>query len=249
MEKKEIVKKSRAPRGSKQKDPSKLYFHKGTQAAIVAYQQVVDNQKEREKIYVTDILPAFTRLVENLINVYKFASLHDSFDDLKHDCVNFLFESIGKFDNTRGTNAFSYFNVVAKNFLIVRTKQKAQRIKRSISMDDVRALNTHECSIVEENSTIPAQDLVYENATITHNIIKMLYEIRSKMRTDNELVCINSIITIFEHIDDIDILTRSAIHLYIREMSGLSPKQLLTSMQAIKKHYKKMKLDMGPDLF
>ena len=104
-------------------NPLKLYFHSGTQDAIVAYQKSPD-RKEKERLYVTDIMPAFEKLVENLINIHKFSSLHDSYDDLKNDCVNFLFETIGKFDSTRGTNAFSYFNVVAKNWLIIKTKQK-----------------------------------------------------------------------------------------------------------------------------
>ena len=87
---------------SKGKSPPKLYFHSGTQDAIVAYQKSPDNKKERERLYVTDILPAFEKLVENLINIHKFSSLHDSYDDLKNDCVNFLFETIKKFVNPHG---------------------------------------------------------------------------------------------------------------------------------------------------
>ena len=77
----------------------------------------------------------------------------------------------------------------------------------------------------------------------------MLYEIRTKVKTENELSCINSIITIFEKIDDIDLLNKSAILLYMRELSGLSPKQLTTTMQSVKKHYRRMKADPKAKLF
>ena len=244
--KKKVVRRRR--RRTKNGKPPRLYFHSGTQAAIVAYQQSED-PKEKEKLYVTEIMPAYEKLVENLINIHKFSSLHDSFDDLKNDCVNFLFETIRKFDASRGTNAFSYFNVVAKNWLIIKTKKKAQSIKRSVSLDDPESLNANEHRILEEYDTIPSQEQMLENRVAAKQIIEMLYEIRARVRTENELSCINAIITIFENIDELDLLTKSAILLYMRELSGLSPKQLTTTMQSIKKIYRRLKLDPKLDIF
>lgn len=227
---------------------ARMYFNQNTQKAICDY-QVAQTKKERAQLYVHGIMPAFNKLVENLINIHKFTSLHDTYDDLKNDCVTFLFETIGKFDGNRGTNAFSYFNVVAKNWLIIRTKQKSQRTKRSVSLDDPEALSVNEQRIVEDYSTIPSQEALLENESSAKAVIGMLYEIRSKVKTENELACINSIITIFDNIDDIDLLNKSAILLYMRELSGLSPKQLTTTMQAVKKSYRRLKLDPKFNLF
>lgn len=228
---------------------ARMYFNSGTQAAIVAFQQAKDDKKERERLYVKSIMPAFEKLTENLINIHKFTSLHDTYDDLKNDCVNFLFETIGKFDSTRGTNAFSYFNVVAKNWLIIKTKQKSQRIKRSVSLDDPDSLSANEHRIIEDHCLVQSQDEAMMSDSALHNVVKMLYEIQAKAKSENELACINSIITIFENIDDIDLLNKSAVLLYMRELSNLSPKQLTTSMQVIKRHYKKLKLDSKQKLF
>jgi hypothetical protein len=228
---------------------ARKYFNANTQRAICDYQKAADDRKQREQLYVKEIMPAFEKLVENLINIHKFTSLYDTYDDLKNDCVNFLFETIGKFDGNRGTNAFSYFNVVAKNWLIIRTKQKSQRIRRSVSLDDPEALSSHESKIVEDHCTIPGQDVILEIESSARNIIEVLYEIRSKVKTENELACINSIITIFENIDEIDLLNKSAILLYMRELSGLSPKQLTTTMQSVKKHWRRMKIDPKCKLF
>lgn len=222
---------------------ARKYFNANTQRAICDYQKAADDRKLREQLYVKEIMPAFEKLVENLINIHKFTSLYDSYDDLKNDCVNFLFETIGKFDGNRGTNAFSYFNVVAKNWLIIRTKQKSQRVKRNVSLDDPEALSANESRIVEDHCTIPGQDTILEIRSEADGIVEMLYEIRSKVKTENELACINSIITIFENIDEIDLLNKSAILLYMRELSGLSPKQLTTTMQAVKRHYRRMKIE------
>jgi hypothetical protein len=222
---------------------ARMYFNQNTQAAIVAYQVARDDRKERNRLYVSAISPAFEKLVENLINIHKFTGLHDTYDDLKNDCVNFLFETIGKFDSTRGTNAFSYFNVVAKNWLIIRTKQKSQRTKRSVSLDDPEALSSNEHRIIEDHCTIPSQDIVLEKESAAQNIIDLLYEIRSKAKSENELSCINSIITIFENIDNLDLLNKSAVLTYMRELSGLSPKQLTTTLQSIKRNYRRFRLD------
>lgn len=240
----------RRGRSGEKKDPKtvRLYFHAGTQAAICAWQKSED-KKEKDSLYVKEIMPAFEKLVENLINIHKFTSLHDTYDDLKNDCVTFLFETIGKFDPTRGTNAFSYFNVVAKNWLIIRTKQKTQRVKRSVSLDDPDALSTMEHKIIEDHNVVPSQEVVLENETTAQNVVKMLYEIRGKVKSENELACINSIITIFENINDVDLLNKSAILLYMRELSGLSPKQLTTTMQVIKRHYRRLKTDSKFYLF
>jgi hypothetical protein len=227
---------------SKPKVNLKLYFNSGTQDAIVKFQDA-RTRKERDSLYVDHIMPAFEKLVENLINIHKFTGMHDTYDELKNDCVNFLFETIHKFDSKRGTNAFSYFNVVAKNWLIIRTKQKMQRTKRNVSLDDPMSLTAHETLIVEEHNVLPPQDLLIDSADSIENTIEMLYEIRSRVKTENELTCINSIITIFENIDEIDLLNKSAVLLYMRELSGLSPKQLTTAMQSIKRHYKKTKSD------
>jgi hypothetical protein len=144
------------------------------------------------------ILPAFSKLVENLINIHKFTGLYDSYDDLKNDCVNFLFETIMKFDNDRGTNAFSYFNVVAKNWLIIRSKQRAIKSKKNISIDDVESLTTQDMFNINEHQLLPSQDVVFEKQMMTHDIVLMLNEMRDHANNENELICIDSIIVIFE---------------------------------------------------
>ena len=242
---KKIIKTRRRKKGDEavsNKPNPNFYFTGDTQIAICEFQQSAD-RKEREKIYVEKIMPAYEKLVENLINIHKFSGLHDTYEDLKNDCVNFLFETIHKFNPSMGTNAFSYFNVVAKNWLIIKTKQKMLRARRNVSIDDPKGLSISETQVIEERSSIPSQDFFLENNENIASILKLMYEIRTRVKVENELLCINSVITIFENINDIDILNKSAILLYIRELSGLSPKQLTTSIQAIKKHYNKLKVE------
>ena len=225
---------------------SNFYFTSETQEFIVAYQQAPD-KRAKDDLYVKGIMPAFEKLVENLINIHSFVGLHTTAEDLKHDCVNFLFESLRKFDPSRGTNAFSYFNVVAKNWLIIKTKQKNQMTKRCVSMSDTASLSSNEMRAIENHNVVPAQDFLLESLTRADDIMEMLYKIRGMLKSENELQCVNSIITIFDNIDDIDLLNKSAILLYMRELSGLSPKQLTTAMQSIRSHYRMIRQEAMED--
>lgn len=230
--------------GSEEGRELRMYFNKDTQAAIVEYQNCpVEDKKKRETIYITRILPAYQKLSENLINIHKFTSLYDSYDDLKNDCVNFLFETIYKFDESRGSNAFSYFNVVAKNWLIIKTKQKTTKIKKNVSFDDQSALTANDLNTLDEWNTTPSQEFMIENKCSADTIIEMLHDMRDKVKTDCEKTCVNAIIAVFENIEDIDLLNKTAVLLYMRELSGLSPKQLTMTMQTLKKNYRRMKDD------
>ena len=65
-----------------------LYFNADTHAAIVKYQGEESLDKKSE-IYIADILPAFNKLVENLIFIHGFAKINGSYEDLRNDCVSF----------------------------------------------------------------------------------------------------------------------------------------------------------------
>ncbi len=218
-------------------DPSRMYFNADTQAAIVEYQGLGEDLKGREKVYVSRIAPAFTALVDNLVNIHRFAAAHETPEELKHDCVHFLFETIHKFDALRGTNAFSYFNVVAKNWLIIRTKQKNIKARRLISIDDDEQIATFESRIMEESQKA-FDDESQPDGIISSKIVAMLSDLREETTNPNEILCIDSISRVFEMADNIDLLNKSAILLYLRELSGLTSKQLTTALQAIKRRYR-----------
>ena len=231
--------KKKVGRRGRKKSSKKYYFDENTQAAIVKY-VATDDPADREKIYRKDIMPAYHKLVENLINIYGFSG-NCTYEELKNDCVTFLYEVMQKFDNSRGTNAFSYFNVVAKRWLIVKSKKRAKNSKRLVSIDDSAKLTPPEQQSIEEYKVLSSQDEIVTKNEFMQGIMKTLYEIKSRLRNQNELLCIASIITIFENIDDIDLLNKSAVLLYIKELSGLNQKQLTTTLYSIKKHYRELK--------
>lgn len=155
------MKTQRRPR-KKTKAPSeaakdKYYFTADTQAAIVEFQSEIDIDK-RASLYVTRIEPALRALVDNLIRINKFEGLFKTREELRHDCITFLYETLRKFDNTRGSAAFSYFNVVAKNWLTVSSRARAQRAKKMISIDSDPAKDSAKAVINQRITPGPDQE-------------------------------------------------------------------------------------------
>lgn len=236
-----IKKRRRIKRKEGKTDPSKMYFNAGTQAAIEKYQASKD-LKERESIYVALIAPAFVTLVDNLINVHKFNISGGDFsiEETKADCVTFLYESLHKFDASRGSAAFSYFNVVAKNWLIIKTKQKNSKLRRFLSVDDDISIEESQ-AIDEYNSSERIQETT-PLGYIKEKIVFMMHDfLQNDCTNANEKICAESIVRIFDGIEDIDLLNKNAVMLYLRELSGLSSKQLVVCLQSIRKKYRSEK--------
>mgnify|MGYP004415756527 FL=1 len=216
-----------------------MYFNKDTQDAIESYQQE-DDRSAREKIYRDKIMPAFEQLSESLIYVYGFNSPYESVASMKGDCVAFLYETIHKWDKGRGTKAFSYFNVVAKNWLIIRCRNAKKNDRRHVSLSDMNALSMGDKVKIENSSVAPSPQDIMEKQELRGEIMKVLDQIDSRVTKPNEVLCAKAIRTVFENIDNLDFLNKRAIYVYVREISGLTSKQLSVAMSKIRKHYKEI---------
>lgn len=225
-------------------DPSKMYFNADTQEAIVAYAKTtVADVSERRNLYSKRIMPAFKTLVENLVNVHKFNPIQETADEMKNDCVHFLYETIHKFDPTKGTAAFSYFNVVAKNWLIIRTKQKLQRSRKTISLSSPDLMSPTDLEAIEE-ATMEEAAPRQEEGQITAGVISLLHELCGMFSEPQEVAAIRAMIQLFETSENLELINKSATFLYIREISGCNQKQLSSILQKIRKLYKQKRVEI-----
>jgi hypothetical protein len=192
----------------------------------------------KEIIYVKDILPAFDALVENLINVYGFKVMYESKQDLKNECLEFLYSAVHKFDHTKGSKAFSYFNVVAKHWLTIKSKQNAKKTKQYISLDYQEAISVTDMETIEKYNFIPGYDEIVTHEEIKQFLVNIITELDSRTKTENEKAVVDAIKQIMERIEDIDLLSKRAVLLYVRGITKLSSKQLSITLSSLKKHYK-----------
>ena len=234
----------------RRKSGAKMYFDATTQESIQLYQTLEkekENQKEKvaqakekeqKAVYSEHIMPAFNKLAENLIFVYGFISPQDDYATLKNDCVTFLYETINKWSPERGTKAFSYFNVVAKNWLIMNSRKSKKRASRTVSLSDITNLSIEERRCLMNYDFVAPPDELLIQRGLRDEILKILEKIQGKIKGVKELSCIEAIITVFKNIDQLDFLNKRAIFIYVRDISGLTPKQLSVAMSSIRKHYR-----------
>tara|TARA_Y100000590_G_scaffold453310_1_gene598114 strand:- start:618 stop:1295 length:678 start_codon:yes stop_codon:yes gene_type:complete len=214
-----------------------MYFNADTQAAICDYQDAEDINKKND-LYVEKILPAFDKLVQNLIFIYGFATPAEPVEHLKSDCISFLFETLHKWDRHKGTKAFSYFNVVGKNWLIINSRRRQKNTRRHVSVDAPESMSMVDKMAVANHDIILPPDELMIKKDFRGDIMKILLEIQKKVTGENEKKCMHAVVKVFESIDDLDYLNKRAIFVYVREISGLNPKQLSVAMSIIRKHYK-----------
>lgn len=245
------IKKRRRIRRAKGSAPRKLYFDENTQQAIVDFQSEEDSS-EREKIYEIRILPSFAKLVENLILIYGFAKGAESFDVLKNDCVTFLYETLYKFDNSKGTKAFSYFNVVGKNWLVLNSRRTRRITHNHLSLANQDRFSARDKDLIANYQIARAPDELMISQEFRGEIMKTLEYIRNKVKSSgkskNDIACAEAIVTVFEQVDQLDFLNKRAIFVYVRNISGLNSKQLSASMSSIRKIYREYK-QTNKDLF
>ena len=231
-----MIKKKRRIRRGKGKNN---YFTKETHDAIREYQQV-ELVETKHEIYVTRILPAFNKLAENLIFIHRFAKTPDQFDRMKNDCVTFLYETIPKFDPDRGTKAFSYFNVVAKNWLIIQSKKRMKLIKKVISITDIEESSGADISFHESFRVEATQEKNIIKKESKEDLNTILSQIKSQLKSEKEHACIDAIISLFDRVDELELLNKRAVFVYLRDISNLSPKQLSVTMSKIRKQYREI---------
>lgn len=232
------------------------YFTMDTQAAIVEFQKE-PLLEVRNKVFHDRIYPAFASLVENLINVYGYHVSFESKDDLRNECIEFLFTTVGKFNVERGSKAFSYFNVVAKNWLTIRSKTNSKRQSTHVSIDwssaglrndravnlsqSQRALGFHDLDQIErQNPVVSPEDamIAKESETKLPNLVRSLTDLA---RNEVEVEVMRAIGILTSNLDDLDLLNKRAVLLYLRELTGLNSKQVSGALASLKKHYKTLR--------
>ena len=213
---------------------SNYYFTQVHEDAIIKYALSTD-RAVRTKLYIELIQPAFDEMVDKIIFTYKFNTL-PNIDSLREECKIWLTTILDKYDTTKGSKAFSYYSVITKNWFIQNVKKTNKEKKREVSIEDA------EIEIDEEIESNPNDyENTREDSEFWAHLMREISEWERMDLRENERKVLNSIIHIFNNIDNIEIFNKKAIYLYIRELTGLNTKQVVSGLTGIKAKYRLFK--------
>ena len=111
------------------------YFTQVHEDAIVRYSATTCSQ-ERTDLYVQFIQQAFDDMVDKIDFTYKFTNL-PNIDSLREECKIWLMTILDKYDQAKGSKAFSYFSVITKNWFIHKVKKQQKRNQREVDYDNI----------------------------------------------------------------------------------------------------------------
>lgn len=210
------------------------YFTQVHEDAIVQYAKS-NNIAERTELYSKFIEPAFSEMVDKIVFTYKFTNL-PNIDYLRDECKIWLMTIVEKYDQSKGSKAFSYFSVITKNWFIHKVKKQQKRNKREIDYGNISKRFEEEYLSTDESYISIREEEEFWN--------KFYLEIQSwdtSQMKENDIKVYKAINILFESKEDIEIFNKKAIYLYLREITGLNTKQIVNSLKKFRKKYSHFK--------
>ena len=217
----------------KRRKKSKVYFGTPVHDAIIRYNHS-DDPIVRNRIYTDEIHTAFLKLAENIINTFKFSYFDYGFRDLQEEVVSNLVINMHKFDETKGSKAFSYFSVVAKNYLILNNNANYKKMKIH---DDIDILfgHGHEDEKIIQN---PSRDIFNKTINYFEEHIDRLFP----KPQDRDIA--ESILYLCKNKDNIDNFNKKALYIMIREMTDVKTSKITQVSNVFRKIYPKIQQEV-----
>ena len=215
------------------------YFNIGTEKAIIRYNKT-DDARLKNKIYSEHISYPFDKLAENIIHTFKFYYFDVPSEQVKHEVVSFLVMNMHKFQEGKG-KAFSYFSIVAKNYLILHNNKNYKNYKIHDKMDVLDyGSNIRETQdryeVAEFNKEYVTEMLNYWDNNLT-NIFK-----RQK-----DILVADAVLEIFRRRENIENFNKKALYILIREMTGSNTQHITRIINVMKKFNKRLFLEFDKD--
>lgn len=232
-----------AKRGRKpKKDKKSGYFEQEQEEAFVKYIQE-ENQEEKNKIFNTYLLPAFTKMTESIIRRYNLFIPDEDFDETFNDAMSFLMTKINKFNPNYNFKAYSYTGTIIKNYLIYKIHNFSKNQKRNSSYDTVpKDINDN----IKYSSEIDNNKLSFLNELINTSSgrIEEMIDDREKYNlSDDEVLVGKALISLMRNWDAIfnnfgsNKFNKSSVLLYLKDLTNMDTKTIRSSMKKYKESY------------
>jgi hypothetical protein len=217
------------PRKAK-KGSARYYFTQKTEDAIIRY----NNEKRatmRNRIYNDHIAAAFDKLVENIIHTFKFYYFDVSSEEVKHEVVSFLVMNMHKFTEGKG-KAFSYFSIVAKNYLILHNNNNYKKMKTHDKIDVLDWDRSIQTEIKQKDTNNAYNEFVSQMLEYWDNNMNVIF------RRQKDIRVADAVLHIFRIKGNIENFNKKALYILIREMTQSNTQHITRVINVMKKYQK-----------
>ncbi len=208
------------------------YFNIITEQAVIAYNNE-SNKMKRDVIYTKYIHKAFLKLAENIIHTFKFYNLPGGYSDIQNEVIAYLIEKIDKYTPDKG-RAFSYFSIVAKNYLIFNSQENYKKMIKRAKLEVV----DHKRDIVGE---VVRQEIKDSQKDFMDLMVDYWdYHLATKFTRKKDLAVAAAIVELFRRRENIEIFNKKALYIMIREMTGVKTQYITKVVKEMKREYIEM---------
>ena len=210
------------------------YWGELQESAIIDF-NTNENTDSKHKVYNDIILPAFSKLVENIYYTYNFNKILFDYQQTRHEAMAHLYEKLGKFDPTSGAKSFSYFGTIVKNWMI----QQSNAAKKQVFVD-----NENVDTVVFDKSMEFYEDIekTKDDYAFIEGLIGCFDDlmIQDAMNKD-DLAVLEIINDIMKNYHKFNIYNKKQLYVYVREATDLPSRKITKSIKKIKKTYMVLK--------
>jgi hypothetical protein len=208
---------------------NKIYFSEDTERAIIRYNNS-SSQAERSLIFKAELMEPLRRLAENIINTFKFSYFDDSMENVQREVVSFMIEKMGQFDQTKG-RAFSYFSIVAKNYLILTNNMNWKR-KKSHEKVETMDFNRNVFSELKES------DVSVENREFLRMLVSFWENnIHSFFKKERDRRIADAVLEMLRKIDSLEEFNKKHLYIQIREIYPCKTQQITKIINVMRQKY------------
>ncbi len=214
------------------KRKSKIYFTQDTEDAIVEYNKS-ESPQIRNVIYRERIQYPFEKLAENILNTFKFSYFDVPKEDVMQEVVSVLIQKIHMYKEGKG-KAFSYFSIVAKNYLILHNNTNYKRYKQVDLMSQMPENwnpenNFYESERGDEFTEFKDLMLKYWDKNLTNVFTKK-----------RDIQIADAVLELFRRSQYIENFNKKHLYLLIREMTDCKTHYITKVVNVMKEHQKRL---------
>tara|TARA_R100001591_G_scaffold117904_1_gene138588 strand:- start:734 stop:1483 length:750 start_codon:yes stop_codon:yes gene_type:complete len=212
----------------KRRKKSKMYFGQKTQDAIVKYNTMEPGDPERNKLFADSIYYPIRKIAENLIHTYKFYYFDEPTEQVIEEVVSNMVINMHKYKQDKG-KAFSYFSVVAKNYLILNNNKNYKMGKIHDQLD-----------VMDYNRDTNAENNMDNLTDFKLEVFKQMMEyweenIFKIFKKKKDIAVVDALLYLMKNNKSIENFNKKALYILIREMSGSNTQHITRVINVMKR--------------